>query len=413
MAFTSTSEIAKLMSDVPGALLRPAGNKRLEKENHGPAQVDAPNRVHQGRSSYSSVGHALRRSVEQLLHISSPTQSVVEREDITLVVTSDGLAERSVERGERHGEQNVETSSQTRNRKALFREDLPCDELIAEDDCSYCSSSDSLDSEEDNSVDGDEEHFSASSSLLKLWAQIRKTPAASSPKLARDEHAGSTLISALAACPMDISTERFAEILEVFPSDRLIKLAALRRTTIPLNGKHRWQTAQLLPAGTVVTLAGGTSEGFVDGPAKNARFRQLRAIVRARDGALYVSDAGNHRIRRIVDGVVPMVMTISGGGASGFGEGAFADGGSEGARFNRPSGITLDRDGGLLIADSANNRIRSVSPEGAACTFACTAFYWPWGIAMDPETDHVFVSDLGESSVHRISACGMTNLAGL
>ena len=80
---------------------------------------------------------------------------------------------------------------------------------------------------------------------------------------------------------------------------------------------------------------------------------------------VYVADAGNHAIRRInVDGTV---VTVAGTGTSGF----TGDGGQAAlARLNGPSRLTFDAAGNLYIADSGNNRIRKVTPQGVISTVA-------------------------------------------
>lgn len=73
-------------------------------------------------------------------------------------------------------------------------------------------------------------------------------------------------------------------------------------------------------------------------------------------GTIYVSDHGNHSIRRVTptDGVV---MTLCG---SRQGESGLADGESVDARFKEPSGLALDMAGNLVVADCGNSCIRRV-----------------------------------------------------
>jgi uncharacterized protein (TIGR03437 family) len=85
-----------------------------------------------------------------------------------------------------------------------------------------------------------------------------------------------------------------------------------------------------------------------------------RGLVVDRDGAVLVADTGNHRLRRIDP--AGTVATIAGTGLPGFG----GDGGTAlDARLNFPLGLTLDAAGNLLVADSANNRVRRLVAETA------------------------------------------------
>ena len=127
--------------------------------------------------------------------------------------------------------------------------------------------------------------------------------------------------------------------------------------------------APLLPAqeaGTAITpriLAGDGNRGYRDGPGNTAQFQSPYGIVAAADGSLYVSDTLNQRIRKIDrDG---KVSTFAGDGTAGF-----RDGPARRARFDAPSGLGIAPDGSLLVADTRNNRIRRVAPDGSVSTVA-------------------------------------------
>lgn len=112
--------------------------------------------------------------------------------------------------------------------------------------------------------------------------------------------------------------------------------------------------------GTVSRYAGGL-RGFRDGPALQAGFRNLVAIVADRDGGLLVIDEDNHAIRRISpDGLVSTV--------AGTGEAGFVDGPGGEARFFEPSGLVLTAEGHLVVADKRNHALRLVRRGGPANT---------------------------------------------
>ena len=118
--------------------------------------------------------------------------------------------------------------------------------------------------------------------------------------------------------------------------------------------------------GTVTTLAGGNGAGTRDGPCQDAQFSEPSGVVADPErGTLYVSDWSGHRIRRIArEGASCVVTTIAGG------EQGVADGPAATARFSWPEGLALDGEGGLLIADKGFSLIRRLSPEGRVETIA-------------------------------------------
>lgn len=118
-------------------------------------------------------------------------------------------------------------------------------------------------------------------------------------------------------------------------------------------------------AGVVTILAGGGAAGFRDGPAGEARFNGPMGVAADAAGNVFVADTYNDRIRRIApDG---RVSTIAGGGAPGF-----ADGQGVASAFDTPCGISLDHTGALLVADTGNDAIRRVGQDGRVSTMART-----------------------------------------
>jgi len=119
---------------------------------------------------------------------------------------------------------------------------------------------------------------------------------------------------------------------------------------------------RVMPDGTVTTLA-GSKPGFADGPGAAAAFNKPVAIASDGDGALYVSDQGNRRIRRIR--LSGLVTTVAGSGQAGFGDGAAAK-----AQFVLPAGLAMDAAGRLLIVDRGSHRLRRLSVDGQVSTIA-------------------------------------------
>ena len=172
-------------------------------------------------------------------------------------------------------------------------------------------------------------------------------------------------------------------------------------------GGHRVRV--ISPAGAVTMLAGGGGSGFTDGRGAAARFRGPAGIAIDAAGVVFVADLGNHRIRRIMNGTVE---TFAGSGEKGFAEGAGAV-----AQFFYPCGLAVDpATGNLLVSDTSNHRIRAVdSHSGAVSTLAgsgakgsadgnvaAASFSRPEGVAVDAQ-GVILVSDTDNNRVRRIA----------
>lgn len=129
----------------------------------------------------------------------------------------------------------------------------------------------------------------------------------------------------------------------------------------------------LSPDGQVRTLAGESNQpGFQDGSLDEALFCEPNDIAFGPDGALYVVDKGNQRIRRIYGG---QVSTVAGSGnlrdkTTGYIIGGYLDGAAAKAQFLYPTGITVSDSGVVYIADTGNNCIRALTPDGMVTTAA-------------------------------------------
>jgi sugar lactone lactonase YvrE len=118
--------------------------------------------------------------------------------------------------------------------------------------------------------------------------------------------------------------------------------------------------------GRVTTIAGDGTAGFRDGLATQAQFNGPVGIAVDKIGDVYVADTYNDRIRVIrPDG---QVKTLAGGPAPGF-----ADGAGTGAAFDTPCGFAIDPGGALMIADTGNDAIRRLGTDGEVTTVARAA----------------------------------------
>jgi len=143
---------------------------------------------------------------------------------------------------------------------------------------------------------------------------------------------------------------------------------------------------KITPDGRVSTFAGGT-RGYVDGHGITARFSTPLGIAIDANDNLYVADSANQRIRKISpEGYVITLAGQSKGNQDGWGPNA---------KFNSPSGIAVDAQGNVYVSDDKNRKIRKVSPEGTVTTVGDEAdikFLRPRSLAVD-QAGNVYVLD--------------------
>lgn len=118
--------------------------------------------------------------------------------------------------------------------------------------------------------------------------------------------------------------------------------------------------------GPLNTVAGNGTAGFSgDGGPAPEGWLAFPADVAVGDGAVFVADHANHRVRRI-DGSGTLT-TVAGDGLRGFA----GDGGEAvRARLGFPSALAVAPDGGVFVADEMNHRVRRIAPSGAIDTIA-------------------------------------------
>jgi coenzyme F420-reducing hydrogenase beta subunit len=173
---------------------------------------------------------------------------------------------------------------------------------------------------------------------------------------------------------------------------------------------------------TLAGLAGFT--GFTDATGSAARFNGPKGVACDTSGNIYVTDAGNSTIRKIVAST-GVVTTLAGTPMST----GSTDGTGSGARFNNPWGLACDTSGNIYVADTTNNIIRKiVASTGVVTTLAGTAgagaetdgtgsaarFNAPLGVACDT-LGNVYVIDAAGQTLRKIVASTgvVTTLAGL
>lgn len=157
--------------------------------------------------------------------------------------------------------------------------------------------------------------------------------------------------------------------------------------------------------GQVSTVAGDGTAGYKDGPAAQAQFNGPIGIAVDKRGNIYVADAYNDRIRLITnDG---LVSTVAGKGSPGY-----SDGDRSAAQFDTPCGIVIANDGSLIVADTGNDRLRKITPEGNVTTLPGDDLSNPIGLAISHD-NFLYLTELDRSRVIQIAPDGIARaLAG-
>lgn len=162
---------------------------------------------------------------------------------------------------------------------------------------------------------------------------------------------------------------------------------------------------KISPDESVSTLAGST-KGFADGSGTSAKFNTPSGIAVDTQGNVYVADAANHKIRKITPNGT--VSTLAGSSSG------FLDATGTNAKFDNPNGITVDTLGNVYVADNYNNKIRKITPIGEVSTLVGTddgfadgskntaKFNFPFGIAVDKD-GNLFVADTGNHKIRKIT----------
>ncbi len=121
------------------------------------------------------------------------------------------------------------------------------------------------------------------------------------------------------------------------------------------------QLRKITPDGIVTRVAGTSESGFSGdgGPAIEAQLRTPLGVAVGVDGSLYISDAGNDRIRRVTpDG---FIQTIAGGG---FGAPTPQGVPALQVRLPSPRELNLDAEGNIYVADASAEQVYRISPQG-------------------------------------------------
>ncbi|HEV2446215.1 MAG TPA: IPT/TIG domain-containing protein, partial [Candidatus Sulfopaludibacter sp.] len=178
-----------------------------------------------------------------------------------------------------------------------------------------------------------------------------------------------------------------------------------------------------LSGSTLTLVAGNSRQGFSGdgGPAINAQLNTPAGIAVDAAGNIYIADSLNNRVRIVTpDG---MINTFAGNGLLGY-INAVGDGGQGNqANLNLPSGVAVDSNGNVYIADNGDNLVRKVDPTGIISTFAgigypgfagdaaaatACSLNHPEDVAVD-SSGNVYIADTLNGAIRKVTSDGNIN----
>ncbi len=175
--------------------------------------------------------------------------------------------------------------------------------------------------------------------------------------------------------------------------------------------------ARLNVDGTGTLVAGGGPTIQDNVPALNTKLDPPRDLALDSDGNLYIVDSTRCRVRKV--GTDDIIRAFAGNSSCTVSSG---DGGlATSAGLKSPSGITVDSQGNLYIAESNAHRVRKVDTNGIITTFAGTGavgfsgdgglatqakLIFPQNVAVDKE-DNVYIADAGNARIRKVNKEGI------
>jgi hypothetical protein len=179
------------------------------------------------------------------------------------------------------------------------------------------------------------------------------------------------------------------------------------------------------PPGNITTVAGnGTAGPLGDGgPATSAQLGTPRDVAALPNGGFLIADTDNNEVRMVSPSGV--ITTVAGTGVSGYnGDGIPATT----AQLDGPRGVASLPNGGFLIADFFNHRVRMVDPSGIIHTIAgdgtagsggdgglatAAQVEYPRDISLTPDGGYLIGEHLADC-VRKVNAAGIINtVAGI
>ena len=173
--------------------------------------------------------------------------------------------------------------------------------------------------------------------------------------------------------------------------------------------------------GILKQVAGNGTTGYSgdNGLATNAQLNGPTGVAVDSSGNLYIADTLNHRIREVSGAGV--ITTVAGTGVQGFSGDSFQ---ATSATLSGPTGVAVDSDGNLYIADTLNHRIRKVSSSGVITTVAgggtslgdnVAATKAQLGSSLSIALDSagiLYIADTDNNRIRKVSNSVITTVAG-
>jgi hypothetical protein len=181
---------------------------------------------------------------------------------------------------------------------------------------------------------------------------------------------------------------------------------------------------RIYTSGKIRLVAGDGTKAYGGdgGPATQAQLDFVHDVAALPDGGFLIADMNNRRVRRVYRNGT--IKTVAGNGNPG----PRGDGGpATRAQLNYPHAVAPLPDGGFLIADTENDKVRRVAPDGEISTIAgdgVAGYSGDGGPATSAQLDQPFdvapleqggflIADVGNHAIRKVSKSGrITTVAG-
>ncbi len=154
--------------------------------------------------------------------------------------------------------------------------------------------------------------------------------------------------------------------------------------------------------GNAFTVAGSGASRYFGGdggPAANARLYSPSGIAVDSDGTAYIADTANNRIRKVTpDGIISTLAGTGNAGESG------NNGPAAAAELSGPRSVAIDAMHNVYVADTGNNEIRRITPDGMIVSFDMEVNN-PQSIVVDG-AGSVYIADTGNNRIVKVTPAG-------